>query len=160
MSTRSGIGFDVHRLTEGRALVLGGVAIPFDRGLEGHSDGDVRIHAVIDALLGGAALGDIGTHFPPGAPRFRGIASGELLAETLGLLAGSGWRCVYVDATIIAERPVLSPFLGEVKQKLATSLRVGIDAVNVKAKTTDGLGFLGRGEGVAALAVATLGPSI
>ena len=159
MTTRSGIGIDVHPLVEGRPLILGGVSIPFDRGLSGHSDGDVLVHAIIDALLGGAALGDIGAHFPSSDPQYEGIASTELLRQTLDLLKDSGWRATYVDATILAERPALSPFIDRIAQSLATSLRVETGSVNLKAKTTDGLGFIGRGEGVAALSIATLEPT-
>ena len=158
MTTRSGIGFDVHPLVEGRPLVLGGVVVPFDRGLSGHSDGDVLVHAVIDALLGGAGLGDIGTHCPSADPRYEGIDSLLLLRETVELLDDAGWRATYVDATILAERPVLSPFVGQMAGSLAACLKLESDGVNVKAKTTDGLGFTGRGEGIAALCVATLGP--
>ncbi len=156
MTTRSGIGIDVHPLVEGRPLLLGGVEIPFDKGLLGHSDGDALIHAVIDALLGGAGLGDIGYHFPSEEPEYKGMASTELLSRTLPLLASNGWRTEYVDATIIAERPTLSPFIGQIKHGLAASLGVGHEQVNLKSKTTDGLGFIGRGEGIAALAIATL----
>ncbi len=156
MTTRSGLGIDVHPLVEGRPLLLAGVAIPFARGLSGHSDGDVLVHAVIDAILGGAALGDIGTHFPSSDPRYRGVASTLLLERTVELVQGQGWRTVFVDATIIAERPVLHPFIDQIAEGLAASLRVDRRLVNLKAKTTDGLGFIGRGEGVAALAIATL----
>ena len=112
MTTRSGIGIDVHPLVEGRPLLLGGIEIPFEKGLLGHSDGDALIHAVIDALLGGAGLGDIGYHFPSDESEYKGMASTELLSRTLPLLASNGWRTEYVDATIIAERPTLSPFIG------------------------------------------------
>ena len=156
MTARSGIGVDVHPLVEGRPLVLGGVSVPFDRGLSGHSDGDALVHAVIDALLGGAGLGDIGAHFPSSDPRYEGVESTELLVRTVCLLAESGWRAAYVDATILAERPPLSPYLGRITDSLAASLSVQSDLVNVKAKTADGLGFVGKGEGMAALAVATI----
>ena len=156
MTTRSGIGFDVHPLVEGRSLVLGGVTIPYERGLAGHSDGDGLIHAVIDALLGAAALGDIGTHFPPGDDRYKGIASGELLSDTLDLLRGNRWRVTFVDATILAERPILKPHMGCIRSSLANALRLATDSVNVKATTTDGLGFIGRGEGIGTLAIATI----
>ena len=159
MTFRSGIGVDVHPLVEGRPLLLGGVSVPFEKGLLGHSDGDALVHAVIDALLGGAGLGDIGAHFPSSEPRYEGADSGELLVETVRLLAESGWRATYVDATILAERPPLSPYIGSMRQSLAGSLNVQTSQVNVKAKTTDGLGFLGKGEGVAALVVATLQPT-
>ena len=159
MSGRSGIGFDVHPLVDGRPLVLGGVQVPFELGLAGHSDGDVLVHAVIDALLGGAGLGDIGSHFPSSDPQYEGIASTTLLRETLGLLGGNGWRVAYVDATILAERPVLSPFMDRMARRLATCLGIARGLVNLKASTTDALGFIGRGEGIAALSVATLEPA-
>ena len=160
MSTRSGIGFDVHPLVEGRPLLLGGVDIPFEKGLSGHSDGDVLVHAIIDALLGGAGLGDIGVHFPSSDPRYEGVSSLELLRQTLQLLVGRGWRTTYVDATILAERPLLRPYISRIQQTIAASLDVGRESVNLKAKTTDGLGFTGRGEGIAALSIATLVPMV
>ena len=156
MTTRSGIGYDVHPLVEGRPLVLGGVTVPFDRGLLGHSDGDVLTHAIVDAVLGGAGLGDIGRHFPSDDERYRGAVSLTLLAEAVRLAAESGWRVAYVDATIVAESPRLSPILDAASRSLAESLGVTADSVNLKATTTDGLGFAGRGEGIAAMAVATL----
>ena len=156
MISRSGIGIDVHPLVEGRTLVLGGVKIPFEKGLAGHSDGDVLVHAVIDALLGGAGLGDIGTHFPSSDPQYKGIASTELLSRTVELLDRSRWRARYLDATILAERPALKPFMGQIRQSLAASLGIGPELVNLKATTTDGLGFVGRGEGIAGLAIATV----
>ena len=156
MTTRSGIGFDVHPLVAGHALVLGGVTIPYERGLAGHSDGDGLIHAVIDALLGAAALGDIGTHFPPCDDRYKGIASGELLSDTLGLLGRNRWRVTFVDATILAERPILKPHMSCIRNSLAGGLNLSTDSVNVKATTTDGLGFIGRGEGIGTLAIATI----
>ena len=156
MTSRSGIGVDAHPLVEGRALVLGGVAVPFDRGLAGHSDGDVLIHAIIDALLGGAGLGDIGTHFPSSDPQFKGIASSELLRRTQELLDSQRWRINYVDATILAERPTLQPLVDQIKRSIATSLGLHPDSVNLKATTTDGLGFIGRSEGISSLAIATI----
>ena len=156
MTIRSGIGIDVHPLVENRALILGGVTIPFDKGLDGHSDGDVLIHAVIDAMLGGAGLGDIGTRFPSSDPQYKGIASTKLLSATADLLANHRWRTSYVDATILAERPVLKSFIGQIKQNLAVSLGLEPDSINVKATTTDGLGFVGRGDGIASIAVATV----
>ena len=156
MKTRSGIGFDVHPLVEGRPLVLGGVTIPYQKGLSGHSDGDVLAHAIIDALLGGAGLGDIGTHFSSNKSELAGIAGPELLSRTVRLLEKSGWRATYVDATIMAEHPVLSPYMDQMRRGLAASLNDGGDAINLKATTTDGLGLVGRGEGIAAMAVATL----
>ena len=146
----------MHPLVEGRSLVFGGVNIPHDRGLKGHSDGDALVHAVIDAMLGGAGLGDIGTHFPSSDPQYKGVNSMKLLSRTTELTAKAGWRVTYVDATIIAEEPVLSPFVKQVEEALAEQLGLTVDSVNVKTKTTDGLGFTGKGEGIAALAVATL----
>ena len=158
MTTRSGIGYDVHSLVAGRPLVLGGVRVPFDKGLSGHSDGDVLIHAVIDALLGGVGLGDIGVHFPSSDKSLAGIDSLDLLARTLRLLGGSSWRATYVDATIIAARPALRPFMDQMSASLASSLGFESHQVNLKATTTDGLGFIGRGEGIAAIAIANLEP--
>ena len=160
MTTRSGIGIDVHPLVEGRPLILGGVTIPYEKGLAGHSDGDVLAHAIIDALLGGAGLGDIGAHFPSSDPALAGISGPELLGRTVRLLAESGWRATYVDATIMAERPVLGPFMDQMRRGLAASLDAGGDAINLKATTTDGLGLVGRGEGIVAMAVATLEATI
>ena len=156
MTIRSGIGVDVHPLVEGRALVLGGVSIPFEKGLAGHSDGDVLVHAVIDALLGAAGLGDIGTHFPSTDSQYEGVASTRLLGRTLELLDGRQWQIIYVDATILAERPALKSYVDEMKHSLADSLGLASDSVNLKATTTDGLGFIGRGEGISCLAVATV----
>ena len=156
MTSRAGIGFDVHPLAKGRPLVLGGVTVPFEKGLAGHSDADVLVHAVIDALLGGAGLGDIGTHFPSSDERYRDADSTGLLRRTVEMLEENGWLASYVDATILAERPVLGPFMGQIRQGLAGSLGVDVDQVNVKAKTADSLGTIGRGEGIAALAVATI----
>ena len=156
MTTRSGIGFDVHPLVESRPLFLGGIEIPYERGLAGHSDGDGLIHAVIDAILGAAALGDIGTHFPSNDDSFKGIASTELLLRTLAVVEQTDWRVTFVDATILAERPILAPHIGDIRRSLAAALNLPADGVNVKATTTDGLGFLGRSEGIGALAIATV----
>ena len=156
MTVRTGIGFDVHPLVSDRPLVLGGVTVPHFSGLKGHSDGDTLTHAVIDAALGGAGLGDIGTHFPSSDASYEGIDSLVLLEHTRELIAASGWRVTYVDATIIAEEPKLSPFVMQMASNLSTCLDLDADSVSVKAKTTDGLGFTGRREGIAALAVATL----
>ncbi len=156
MTVRTGIGFDVHPLVSGRPLVLGGVTVPHFSGLKGHSDGDTLTHAVIDALLGGAGLGDIGTHFPSSDTSYEGVDSLVLLERTKDLIAASGWRVTYVDATIIAEEPKLSPFVTRMAKNLSANLGLEASSVNVKAKTTDGLGFTGRREGIAALAVATL----
>jgi len=153
---RIGIGYDVHALVSGRRLVLGGVEIPFDRGLSGWSDADVLTHAVMDALLGAAALGDIGLHFPPGDPQYEGISSLRLLAKVKDLLTAKGWQINNVDATIIAERPRLSEHINQMREKLCQTLAIDIEQVSIKASTSDGLGFAGRGEGIAALAVAAI----
>ena len=147
---------DVHPLANGRPLVLAGVTVDSERGPEGHSDADALSHAVIDALLGAAGLGDIGTHFPSSNDEYRGTAGAELVDRTLDLLEGSGWRVEYVDATIVLERPRLSPFIAQIRRGLAASLKTETRNVNIKATTTDGLGTIGQGEGIAALAVATL----
>ncbi len=151
-----GIGFDVHSLTPGRRLVLGGIDIPFDQGLSGWSDADVLTHAIIDALLGAAALGDIGSHFPPGDPQYKNISSLILLERIRDELARNGWQVNNVDATIVAERPRLRDFIDRMRQQLCQTLGINISRVSVKASTTDQLGFVGRGEGIAAYAVATL----
>ena len=156
MTVRTGIGFDIHPLVAGRPLVLGGVVVPHFAGLQGHSDGDTLTHAVIDAALGGAGLGDIGSHFPSSDSRYKGVDSMVLLERAHDLLAASGWRVTYVDATIIAEEPKLSPFVTRMANNLSARLGLESNSVNVKAKTADGLGLMGRREGIAALAVATL----
>jgi 2-C-methyl-D-erythritol 2,4-cyclodiphosphate synthase len=153
---RVGIGYDVHALAAGRRLVLGGIEIPFDRGLGGWSDADVLTHAIMDALLGAAALGDIGRHFPPGDPQFKGISSLKLLVKVKNLLAASGWQVENIDATVVAERPKLSEHINRMREKLCRTLEIDVEKVSVKASTSDGLGFVGRGEGIAALAIAAL----
>ncbi len=155
-SYRVGTGFDIHRLVEGRRLVLGGVEIPFKLGLLGHSDSDVLTHAVCDALLGAAALGDIGSHFPDTNPRFKGASSMDLLAHVLALIAERGYAVENIDATIMAERPKLAPYIQAMRERLAASLGVEVDSVSVKAKTGEGLDSIGRGEAMAAQAVALL----
>jgi 2-C-methyl-D-erythritol 2,4-cyclodiphosphate synthase len=150
---RIGQGFDVHRLVSGRRLVIGGVEIPHDKGLLGHSDADVLLHALCDALLGAAALGDIGKHFPDSDPRYKGIDSRELLRQVAKLLADRGRRVVNVDATIIAEAPRMAPHIPRMVANIAADLGVEPHYVNVKATTTEELGFTGRGEGIAAQAV-------
>lgn len=150
---RIGHGYDVHRLTEGRPLILGGVRIPFEKGLLGHSDADVLLHAVADALLGAAALGDIGTHFPDTDPAYEGADSRALLRRCAGLAAELGYRAVNVDCTVIAQRPKLSPYIGLMREAVAAALGLELSAVNVKATTEECLGFTGRGEGIAAHAV-------
>jgi 2-C-methyl-D-erythritol 2,4-cyclodiphosphate synthase len=155
---RIGQGFDAHRLVEGRPLVLGGVELPFERGLEGHSDGDVLMHAVTDAVLGAQGAGDLGRHFPSSRPELRGARSGLLLAEAARLARAAGFAVAQVDATVIAERPRLAEHLEKMERAIADALGVGADRVNVKATSTDGLGAIGRGEGIAALAVVLLEP--
>ncbi|MDQ3704137.1 MAG: 2-C-methyl-D-erythritol 2,4-cyclodiphosphate synthase [Chloroflexota bacterium] len=147
---RSGFGYDVHRLVEGRPLILGGVEVPFERGLEGHSDADVLLHALIDAILGAAGEGDIGTHYPSSDPALKGISSATMLAEMARLVRGKGWHVENIDATIVAQRPRLSPHTPRMKARIAEVLEIEPERVNVKSKTTDGLGFTGTGEGMAA----------
>jgi 2-C-methyl-D-erythritol 2,4-cyclodiphosphate synthase len=156
MMMRVGNGYDVHRLVEGRKLVVGGVVIPFEKGLLGHSDADVLLHAICDALLGAAGLGDIGKHFPDSASKYKDISSLMLLEEVRRLLAGSGFRVSNIDATIVAEKPKMAPHIGEMVKKIAAALDIDRSAVNVKATTTEGLGFTGREEGIAAYAVCTI----
>ena len=153
---RVGIGYDVHPLTSGRRLVLGGVDIPFDMGLSGWSDADVLTHAIIDALLGAAALGDIGSHFPPGEPQYKGISSLTLLKRVRDKLAENSWQVVNIDATIVAERPKLRDFIDRIRQQLSPVLGIALNQVGVKASTSARLGSIGRGEGIAAGAVALI----
>ena len=156
MTFRVGQGFDAHPLAPGRTLVLGGVEVPFDRGLEGHSDGDVVVHALMDALLGAAALGDKGAHFPSSDPALEGVSSLKLLEKVGLLLSERGWRVGNLDATILAQRPRLGPFVGQMQQNIAAALRTDSSKVSLKATTTDRLGFTGREEGMAAYAVALI----
>ena len=153
---RIGIGYDIHPLTQGRRLVLGGVDIPFGKGLDGWSDADVLTHAIIDALLGAAALGDIGSHFPPGEPQFKGISSLALLERVRDKLRENGWQVENVDATIVAEQPKLSDFIDGMRKQLSQTLGIALGQVSVKASTSARLGSVGRGEGMAALAVALI----
>jgi 2-C-methyl-D-erythritol 2,4-cyclodiphosphate synthase len=155
---RIGQGFDAHRLVEGRKLIIGGVTIPHPRGLEGHSDADVLLHAICDALIGAAALGDIGKHFPDSDPQYKGVDSRKLLRATAELLSKHGWGVVNIDATIIAQEPRMAPHVAGMIANIAADLGVHGGAVNVKAKTTEKLGFTGRGEGIAAEAVALIAP--
>jgi len=150
---RIGQGFDVHQLVEGRKLIIGGVEIAYPRGLLGHSDADVLLHAICDALLGAAALGDIGKHFPDSDPRYKGIDSRKLLRETMSLLREKGYRLVNLDATIIAQAPKMAPHIPAMVSYIAEDLGVAAECVNVKATTTEKLGYTGRGEGIAAQAV-------
>jgi 2-C-methyl-D-erythritol 2,4-cyclodiphosphate synthase len=156
MTMTAGIGWDSHRLVAGRPLILGGIEIPHPEGLAGHSDADVLTHAVIDALLGAAGLGDIGRHFPDTDPRYAGADSLGLLRTALAAVGQEGWAVVHVDATVVMERPKLAPHRDAIRDSLAGVLRLAPRRVNVKASTGEGMGFVGRGEGVAALAVATL----
>lgn len=153
MDIRIGHGFDVHAFAENRKLIIGGVEIAHERGLLGHSDADVLLHAICDALLGAAGLGDIGRHFPDSDPRYKGIDSRELLRHVHGLLKGQGWRVGNVDATIIAQAPKMAPHIAAMRANIAADLETSAEAVNVKATTTERLGFAGRGEGIAAEAV-------
>ena len=151
---RIGMGYDVHKLTEGRDLIIGGVNIPYEKGLLGHSDADVLIHAIMDALLGAFALGDIGKHFPDTDEKYKGADSMKLLAEVKDMLGGV--RIVNVDVAIIAQAPKLAPYMEQMKQNIASILGIPETAVNVKATTEEGLGFTGRGEGMAAMATAAI----
>lgn len=153
---RIGHGYDAHRLVDGRRLVLGGVLIPFERGLAAHSDGDAVIHAICDALLGAAGLGDIGRHFPDTKAELAGVDSRLLLREVVASVRGQGLRVGNVDATIVAERPKLAPYFQQMREHLASDLGVGIERINLKGTTTEGMGFAGRQEGIAAHAVALL----
>ncbi|MBO4943541.1 MAG: 2-C-methyl-D-erythritol 2,4-cyclodiphosphate synthase [Muribaculaceae bacterium] len=155
-SFRIGNGFDVHRLTEGRRCIICGVDIPYGKGLLGHSDADVALHALSDALLGAAALGDIGLHFPDTDERWRGADSRVLLRQVVALLAGKGYRPVNVDITIIAQAPKMRPHIDAMRANVAADLGVDVDCVGIKATTTEQLGFTGRGEGIAAQAVALI----
>ncbi len=157
---RVGIGYDAHRFAAGRRLILGGVQIPHDRGLDGHSDADVLLHAIADAILGAAALGDIGQHFPPSDERWRDADSQDLLREVVRLTRAAGWAPANVDATILAEAPRINPHVSQMRERIAACLGIGMDAVGVKATTNEGMGAIGRGEGIAAMATAVLMPLI
>lgn len=135
---------------------MGGVVIPFNKGLDGHSDGDTLLHAIIDALLGAAVIGDIGTNFPSDVPDYSGIESKLLLEKTMALLKEAGWQPIHIDATIIAQQPLLSPYIISIRKVISKSIGIPIDAISIKATTTDGLGDIGRGEGIAAIAIATI----
>lgn len=155
-TARIGQGFDVHPLVRGRSLIIGGVTIPYERGLDGHSDADVLLHAITDALLGAAGLGDIGTHFPDHDPQFRGADSRDLLRAVVKRVAAAGYRVGNVDSTIIAQEPKMAPHIAHMVANISADLGVEETAVSVKAKTTEKLGAIGRGEGIAAEAVALL----
>jgi 2-C-methyl-D-erythritol 2,4-cyclodiphosphate synthase len=150
---RIGQGFDVHALVPGRKMIIGGVDIPHDKGLLGHSDADVLLHAITDALIGAAALGDIGRHFPDTDVQWQGADSRKLLRATVGLMQQAGWRVVNVDSTIIAQQPKMATYIPQMVENIAADLMLATGEVNVKAKTTERLGFTGRGEGIAAEAV-------
>ena len=152
--TRFGMGYDVHQLVENRKLIIGGVDIPYEKGLSGHSDADVLLHAISDALLGAAALGDIGKHFPDTDPRYKGADSLKLLEEVGNLLAAKGYVVGNVDATIVAQKPKMLPHIPQMRENIARVLRVDIDQINVKATTEEYLGFTGSGQGISSYAVA------
>ena len=150
---RIGMGYDVHRLIRGRKLVLGGVAIPFKKGLLGHSDADVLVHAVCDALLGAAGLGDIGLHFPDTDPEYKDVSSIKILAKTYKLVSGKKFKIINLDSTIFAEAPKLSPYTEEMKKNIARTIEIEPECVNIKATTFEGLGMIGKGEGIGAMCV-------
>jgi 2C-methyl-D-erythritol 2,4-cyclodiphosphate synthase len=150
---RVGLGYDVHKLTEGRDLILGGVKIPYEKGLLGHSDADVLVHAVMDALCGAAKLGDIGKLFPDTDPKYKGISSLLLLGYVKDELDKKGWKVVNIDSIIVAQRPKMRPYIDEMEKNMAEVLKIDADAINVKATTEEGLGFTGSGEGIASKAV-------
>jgi len=154
--TRTGIGYDLHRLAEGRPLVVGGITVPFEKGPVGHSDGDVLAHAICDALLGAAGAGDIGTHFPDTDPRWKGVASLKFLEHARTLVSARGLKIVHIDAVVICERPKLGPHFPAMREALARALGVDADRVHLKAKTNEGVDAVGRGEAIAAHAIATL----
>lgn len=153
---RTGIGYDVHRFGKGRKLILGGIEVPYEKGLVGHSDADVLLHAICDAILGGIGEGDIGQHFPDHDVRFKGISSMKLLEDVLGLLKRKGFMLINIDSTIIAERPKVSRFVKGMRENISNLLGLDIGSVNIKATTNEGLGFIGRGEGIAAQAICTI----
>ncbi len=157
MKLRIGQGYDVHRLTEGRPLILGGVRVPFTKGLVGHSDADVLAHVVMDALLGAAALGDIGIHFPNTDPAYKNINSLKLLEKVTEILKENGYFIVNIDATLLLEKPKLAPYIPQMRENLARTMNIPLETVSVKATTEEGLGFTGREEGIAALAISLIG---
>ena len=153
---RVGMGYDVHKLVEGRKLILGGVEIPYEKGLLGHSDADVMLHAVMDALLGAAALGDIGLHFPDTDPKYKGASSIKLLEHVGRLLEENGYVIENIDATIIAQRPKMRPHIDQMRENMAKALKIDVDQINVKATTEEGLGFTGSGEGISSQAICAI----
>ncbi len=156
MQNRVGLGFDAHAFAAGRRLVLGGVEVPHHLGLAGHSDADVLVHAIMDALLGACAAGDIGAHFPDTDPAYEGISSIVLLEEVIGLVREKGYRVVNADCVVVAQEPRLSPYIDSMRALLASTMRIEPDQVGLKATTTEGMGFTGRGEGIAAIATVLL----
>lgn len=156
---RVGIGYDVHAFTEGRPLILGGITIPSAKGLSGHSDADVLLHAIMDAMLGAAGQPDIGQHFPNTDPQYKNISSLELLRRVRAIVATEGWRVGNIDASLVAEAPTIGPYVADMRQHIAQALDVELSAIGVKATTNERLGFVGRGEGIAAMAVALLMPA-
>lgn len=155
---RSGIGYDVHRFAEGRPMILGGIEIPFDKGLLGHSDADVLLHAIADALLGAAALGDIGVHFPPTDSKWKDVDSMDIVKHSVALLGEHGWVPINVDATVVAEAPKVNPHVPAMKLRIHEATGIPLDAISIKATTNEEMGFVGRGEGIAALATAMIAP--
>ena len=155
---RSGIGYDVHRFAEGRRMILGGVEIPFEKGLLGHSDADVLLHAIADAMLGAAALGDIGVHFPPDDVQWKDLDSIEIVRHSVALLADNGWQPVNIDASVIAEVPKVNPHVPAMKNRIAEATGLPLNAISIKATTNESMGFVGREEGIAALATAMIAP--
>jgi 2-C-methyl-D-erythritol 2,4-cyclodiphosphate synthase len=153
---RIGHGFDAHRLQRGRKLVLGGIEIPYSLGLAGHSDADVVLHALINAILGAMGKGDIGTHFPDSDPRYKGVSSGKLLSQVLRMMQRQGYGIINGDITLVAQKPKIAPFFARIKEKLAALLKVHEDLINIKAVTTEGMGWVGEGRGMAATAVVLL----
>ena len=150
---RIGSGYDVHKLVENRKLIIGGVDIPYERGLLGHSDADVLTHSIMDALLGAAALGDIGKHFPDSDDKFKGISSIKLLKEVFYLLDGKGYSIINIDTTIVAQKPKMLPYIYNMRRNIAQALGIDIDQINIKATTEEGLGFTGSGEGISATSI-------
>lgn len=153
---RVGMGYDVHKFQQGRPLIIGGVTIPYEKGLLGHSDADVLLHGIKDALLGAAALGDIGKHFPDTDPKYRGASSLELLVHVGKQLQQAGYRVNNIDGTIIAEKPKMAPYIPAMRKNIAEALKINEDQINIKATTTEGLGFEGRKEGIASMAIASI----
>ena len=156
---RSGIGYDVHRFAEGRRMVLGGVEIPFDKGLLGHSDADVLLHAIADAMLGAAALGDIGVHFPPTDEQWKDLDSLDIVRHSVALLREHGWQLVNIDASVIAEMPKVNPHVPAMKERISEATGLPLNAISIKATTNERMGWIGREEGIAALATAMIAPA-